>query len=87
MIVLYPSYLFSIITVRRYKIEQSAKVFISTFILSQAAVVALYMEDWDGRFLLPVIPFVFLLASPQISSFFNIDLSKNRLATGDGALK
>ena len=80
MLVLYPCYLFAILTLKKYPIEQSAKVFICTFILSQAAVVALYMEDWDGRFLLPVIPFVFLLASPQIGSFFNpVGFIKNEI--------
>ena len=70
MVVLYPCYVFTIRTLIYNRIVQSARVFIVTFILCQALVVALYMEDWDGRFLLPVIPFVFLLGSPQVSRFF-----------------
>ncbi|MFH6982054.1 glycosyltransferase family 39 protein [Marinoscillum luteum] len=67
---LYPIYYFSI---RGWKsVEMNPlKAFITIFISSQVLMVSFTSENWDGRFLLPVLPWIFLLASIGLSrSFF-----------------
>lgn len=60
--VLWPAYALAIRTVRKKYLLREQVFFVSALVGCQAFVVALYMEDWDGRFLLPVLPYVFLLA-------------------------
>ncbi len=65
--VLYPCYYFAIRSFRQLQGYQKEKSFILTFIFVQALTVSLTTENWDGRFLLPVLPFVFLLAAGRIA--------------------
>jgi len=48
-----------------------ARVFLLAVPLLQAAVVTLTVDDWDVRFLAPVLPFVFALASLSMSDWVN----------------
>jgi hypothetical protein len=48
------------------------KIFIGTFLGLQILMVSLTSENWDGRFLLPVLPVVFILSSFGISGYLNI---------------
>ncbi|HSZ72338.1 MAG TPA: hypothetical protein VK750_06645 [Cytophagaceae bacterium] len=60
--VLYPCYIFA---AYGYKNMTAAKekIFIGCFIISQALIVSLTSENWDGRFLIPVLPFVFIYSA------------------------
>ena len=50
---------------------KTLKPFFFTYILAQGFTVMLTTENWDGRFLIPVLPFVFILASMDISKFLS----------------
>ncbi|WP_422360855.1 hypothetical protein [Reichenbachiella sp.] len=63
---LYPIYYFSFLGIRQIK-DKGIIVFVSFFIGLQTLVVGLTSENWDGRFVLPVLPLVFVLASGPIS--------------------
>lgn len=47
-------------------VKSSSKYFAVSFIVLQTLVVAFTSENWDGRFLLPVLPCFFLLASTGV---------------------
>jgi hypothetical protein len=62
-VLLYPLYCFfvlSLTTIRPFKKE---KIFILFFVLASGLSIGLTSENWDGRFLTPVLPFIFILSS------------------------
>lgn len=61
-IFLYPTYIFAFKGISRFP-KGKLKVFIVTFLLFQILTVSLTSENWDGRFLLPLLPWIFLSAS------------------------
>lgn len=67
VLLLYPLYFFAILGYRRLPNACHAKYFMLGFILVQACTVALTSENWDGRFLVPVLPFVFILSAVGIT--------------------
>lgn len=65
-IFLWPLYVLAFIGFR--KVDESPTTnFILVFILLQVLMVSLTSENWDGRFLLPVLPWVFILSSVAIA--------------------
>ena len=69
LLLLLPIYYLAVRGVISKTISLSAKAFILAFIGFQAFIVMLTVEDWDGRFLVPVLPFVFILAGVGLSKF------------------
>lgn len=71
---LYPIYFF---TIKGYLImkKSSIKSLITSFLAFQFLTVCLTSENWDGRFLLPTLPLVFILASLGVSFFWNKKLN------------
>ena len=67
---LYPIYYFMIKGLKVLP-KNSTSVFLICFILSQFMIVSLTSENWDGRFLIPVLPFVFVISSLGITDFVN----------------
>lgn len=65
VLLLYPLYFFAVIGYRRFPSRQ-LKYFILGFIGSQATTVMLTTNDWDGRFMVPVLPFIFILSAVGI---------------------
>ncbi|HAA17906.1 MAG TPA: hypothetical protein DCP28_03685 [Cytophagales bacterium] len=63
---LFPIYLVALRGIWRKRIHRLT-YFMLVFIAAQAGVVALTTENWDGRFLLPLLPYLMLLAA---SGFF-----------------
>ncbi|MCA6404672.1 MAG: hypothetical protein IM594_03590 [Cytophagales bacterium] len=63
VLILYPIYIFAIIGYFRFGKTQYEKYFILGYVASLALTISLTSENWDGRFLVPVLPFIFLLAS------------------------
>ena len=61
--VLWPLYYFALRGWRRLPARCPAAYFIGGFVGAQALTVALTTENWDGRFLVPVLPFVFVLSA------------------------
>ncbi len=77
VLILHPVYIFSIIGYFRFSKTQFEKYFIAGYVASLAFTVSLTSENWDGRFLIPVLPFIFLLASHGIiTSFERVNKSK-----------
>lgn len=77
VLILYPIYIFAIIGYFRFGKTQFEKYFIAGYVASLAFTVSLTSENWDGRFLMPVLPFIFLLASHGIiTSFERVNKSK-----------
>lgn len=70
IIFLYPIY---VCACRAYQklLMKTLKPFFFTYILAQGFTVMLTTENWDGRFLIPVLPFVFILASMDIGKFLS----------------
>ena len=76
---IWPAYWLAWRGARAQAIWQPARVFLVSVVLGQAVIVGLTVDDWDGRFLIAVLPAVFALAavgwaercnkaSPKISS-------------------
>jgi hypothetical protein len=77
VLILYPVYIFAIIGYFRFGKTQFEKYFIAGYVASLVFTVSLTSENWDGRFLMPVLPFIFLLASHGIiTSFERVNKSK-----------
>jgi 4-amino-4-deoxy-L-arabinose transferase-like glycosyltransferase len=63
MVVLYPAFFFALRGLLRKGIPIPVKAFAGTVVLLQTVMVALTVEDWDGRFLLSVLPLIFIFAA------------------------
>jgi hypothetical protein len=70
VIVLYPLYFFAVKGFVKYSTQRKEKYFIAGFVIAQSLTVALTSENWDGRFLIPLLPFVFLLSASGIVLVF-----------------
>lgn len=68
VVLLYPLYA---LAVRGYRImpgHRQEKYFVLGFIFSQGLTVMLTTVDWDGRFLVPILPFIFIFSAFGIRS-------------------
>ena len=66
VLVLWPAYWLAGGATRRATIWRPARVFLAAIFLLQAAIVMLTVDDWDVRFLAPVLPAVFVLAALEL---------------------
>lgn len=64
-LVLYPCYWFSIKGIQSHP-TILLKIFTFSYLALHCLIVALTVEDWDGRFLLPLLPVIFLFAGKGI---------------------
>jgi hypothetical protein len=71
VLILYPVYFFAARAFFLVKVGAPGKYFIITFIITQTLMVSLTSENWDGRFLIPLLPFIFILAGAGIVSTMN----------------
>lgn len=69
MLLLYPLYLFALIGYREAS-SSFLRGYAWVMIGLQTAIVMLTTEDWDGRFLLPLVPLFMLLASTGMKHIF-----------------
>jgi len=67
VLVLWPLYYLAVRGTRRAAVWLPARAFLAAVPLLQAAIVMLTVDDYDVRFLAPVLPFVFVLAALQLS--------------------
>ncbi len=74
VLVLYPLYFLAIKGFFKFPVHRKEKYFVAGFVLAQALTVALTTENWDGRFLVPLLPFVFLLAAHGASVIFKLPI-------------
>lgn len=63
VVFVYPLYWFAMKGFIHFPKPRKEKYFIAGFVIVQALAVALTTENWDGRFLIPILPFIFLLAA------------------------
>jgi hypothetical protein len=75
---LLPSYFLCIVAFIRARPGGKVTVFGVTFLLINIFAVCLTSEDWDGRFLIPMLPVVFLFASRGLEILFKKWLSASR---------
>jgi hypothetical protein len=72
---LWPLYVFGVVGIRSLP-NNGLKAFIFSFIALQTLTITLTSENWDGRFLLPVLPWVFILSANGILVLLRRRLSK-----------
>ncbi|GAB3575204.1 hypothetical protein [Hymenobacter daeguensis] len=68
VLVLWPAYWLAALGARRHGIWRPARVFLASVFLLQTAIVMLTVDDWDVRFLAPVLPVVFVLAALEMAA-------------------
>lgn len=68
-VLLYPIYLFFGISLSKNAIDKPIKVFILCFVIANCLIVSLTSEEWDGRFLMPILPVLFLVGARQYVLF------------------
>ena len=77
LLFLVPAYTFALWGLFRSPARQSSdKVVLVAIVVFQTLIVSLTYADWDGRFLIPILPPVFLLAASGFWSMFDIGLSR-----------
>jgi len=64
---LFPLYFFALKGFQYFMAHRKEHYFMAGFIIMQTAIVSLTSENWDGRFLIPVLPFVFMLSAVGIN--------------------
>ncbi|MDB5270652.1 MAG: hypothetical protein JWP58_3692 [Hymenobacter sp.] len=69
VLVLWPAYWLAARGARRASIWRPARVFLAAIFLLQTAIIMLTVDDWDVRFLAPVLLTVFVLASLEITGW------------------
>ena len=67
ILILYPAYWFSYLGI---KIAIApVQLFITAYIILHCVIVMLTVEDWDGRFILPLLPVIFIFAGNGVHQF------------------
>ena len=70
VLVLWPAYWLAARATRRPTIWHPARLFLAAIFLLQTAITMLTVDDWDVRFLAPVLLVVFVLASLEITAWY-----------------
>ncbi|MBD2770440.1 hypothetical protein IC235_21350 [Hymenobacter sp. BT664] len=68
VLVLWPAYWLAALAARKRKIWRPARVFLSAVFILQTIIVMLTVDDWDVRFLAPVLLVVFALATLEVTT-------------------
>ena len=68
VLVLWPAYVLAAIATRQRRVWRPARVFLAAVLLLQTAIIMLTVDDWDVRFLAPVLPVVFVLAALELTA-------------------
>ena len=68
VLVLWPAYWLAAHGAWRRGIWRPARVFLAGVFLLQTAIIMLTVDDWDVRFLAPVLPVVFVLATLEMTT-------------------
>ncbi|MBO2008568.1 hypothetical protein [Hymenobacter negativus] len=67
VLVLWPAYWLAVLGARQRSIWRPARLFLAGLFLLQTAIIMLTVDDWDVRFLAPVLPVVFVLAALELA--------------------
>ena len=71
LIVLLPAYWFCVKALQREKAKIQVVLFTVTYLSIHLCSVGITSEDWDGRFLIPMLPVIFLFAGYGMMGAFN----------------
>jgi 4-amino-4-deoxy-L-arabinose transferase-like glycosyltransferase len=71
VLVLWPAYWLAARAARRQELWRPARIFLAAIFLLQTAIIMLTVDDWDVRFLAPVLTVVFVLASLEINVWWH----------------
>lgn len=74
--ILFSCYLSVAILLFKKRVSSTVAQFSLLFIILQAISVCLTSDDWDGRFLMPILPVIFLLAGKQFASWMKVIYKK-----------
>ena len=69
---LFPLYFFAIKGFQHFTSNRQEHYFIAGLVIMQCAIVSLTSENWDGRFLISILPFVFMLSSVGITRWLSV---------------
>jgi hypothetical protein len=69
ILIIYPLYMFSIRYITSSRGDAPSKVFAATVFALQAAIVAFTVEDWDSRFIIPMLPLVMIMGMCGLKIF------------------
>jgi hypothetical protein len=72
VLVLWPAYWLAARATRRAHIWRPARIFLAAIFLLQTAIIMLTVDDWDVRFLAPVLPVVFVLAALELAGRWQV---------------
>ncbi|OGX89103.1 hypothetical protein BEN47_08240 [Hymenobacter lapidarius] len=67
--VLWPAYVLAALATQRTGIWRPGRLFLAGIFLLQTAITMLTVDDWDVRFLAPVLPMVFVLAALEVEHY------------------
>ena len=68
--VLWPAYVLAALAARQSRIWRPGRLFLAGVFLLQTAITMLTVDDWDVRFLAPVLPMVFVLAALEVQQLW-----------------
>lgn len=68
LLFLIPFYFYCIRAFVAQNIQKEIKIFSAIYLLIHCISIGLTSEDWDGRFLMPLLPLIFLLGASEIST-------------------
>jgi hypothetical protein len=69
ILIIYPLYVFAIRYITSSRGKAPSKIFAATLFALQAAIVALTVEDWDSRFIIPMLPLVMIMGISGLRIF------------------
>jgi len=70
LLFLLPFYFYSLRALAKNNVRPEIKIFAATYVLIHCASIGVTSEDWDGRFLMPLLPVIFLLGASEIPVTF-----------------
>ncbi|UII26408.1 hypothetical protein LVD15_24435 [Fulvivirga maritima] len=76
LLLLIPIYFLTIKTLINRKWPVELRLFCIVYIATHTTIVSMTTVDWDGRFLMPVLPVIFILASAQIVKYLPVGFKK-----------
>ncbi|MEP4531889.1 MAG: hypothetical protein ABJ004_02305 [Cyclobacteriaceae bacterium] len=71
LLFLIPTYVLFARGLKKITLPKDFKLFIGTYLIAHVGIVGLSTVDWDGRFLLPLLPALFLLAAPVLEELIS----------------
>jgi len=67
LLILIPNYILSVIAVKKMSINLNIRILLATYIVMHIIIIGFTSVDWDGRFLMPILPVIFLFAGYAFS--------------------